>query len=184
MNKTIIKCTLDESSIDTAIKELNRYKQEFLKKVDTYRKRIAEEIAVNASINFGSSSYNDIVGTVVDGKLVPGGSAVSPDVSVTWKDDGTLTVIVATGEDAYWCEFGAGVYHNGSVGSSPHPYGSELGFTIGTFGKGHGKQTSWGYEDENGNIVITRGTPASMPMYNAAQEVARKSIEIAREVFG
>ena len=36
---------------------------------------------------------------------------------------------------------------------------------------------------EDGELIITRGTPASMPMYNAVQEVTKKAIEIAREVF-
>ena len=94
-----------------------------------------------------------------------------------------ITTVIAEGEDAVWCEFGAGVYHNGSAGSSPNPYGKDLGFTIGNYGKGYGKRTAWGYF-EDGELVITRGTPASMPMYNAVQEVARKAIEIAREVFG
>ena len=175
MNKTVIKCTLDANSIDKAIKELDRYKRKFLKKVDTYRKRIAEEIAVNASINFGSSIVNDVI---------KGGSSRRANVEVMVGDDGAIAVVVAYGEDAVWCEFGAGVYHNGSVGSSPNPYGKELGFTIGSYGKGYGSRKAWGYKDENGDLIITRGTPASMPMYNAAQEVARKSIEIAREVFG
>ena len=39
-------------------------------------------------------------------------------------------------------EFGSGVYHNGSVGTSPNPYGDDLGLTIGSYGKGHGKQTA------------------------------------------
>ena len=82
------------------------------------------------------------------------------------------------------CKFGAGVYHNGSVGSSPNPFGNDLGFTIGSYGKGYGKKQAWGYYDENGDLVITRGTPASMPLYNAAQEVMRKAVEIAKEVFG
>ena len=96
---------------------------------------------------------------------------------------GDISVIVADGEDAVWVEFGAGVYHNGSAGSSPNPYGAQLGFTIGSYGKGYGKANAWGYYDENNNLVLTRGTPASMPMYRAAQAVAKQSLKIAREVF-
>ena len=184
MSKTVIKFGLDPKDIDRAIRELNKFKRDFRNKVDTYRKRIAEEIAAQASLNFGSVVMEDVVGTIVDKKLVPGGSTRTPEVEVYPSDRGSITVVVADGEDAVWCEFGAGVYHNGSVGSSPNPFGADLGFTIGSYGYGRGKQQVWGYEDENGEIVITRGTPASMPMYNAAQEVMRKSVEIAREVFG
>lgn len=175
MAKRVIRFGLNAKDIARAIREVDKFKQDFRNKVDTYRKRIAEEIAVQASLNFANSIVDDII---------KGGSPRRPDVQVSVSDKGNISVVVADGEDAVWCEFGAGVHHNGSVGSSPHPNGSELGFTIGSYGKGHGKQQAWGYYDESGELVITRGTPATMPMYNAAQEVMRKSVEIAREVFG
>ena len=172
MSKKVIRFGLNTKDINKAIRELEQYKRDFQKKVDNYRKRIAEEIAVNASLNFGSALMEDVIK----------GSPRKPDVQVRVDDRGSIAVVVADGEDAVWCEFGAGVYHNGPVGSSPHPKGSELGFTIGSYGKGYGKANAWGYY-EDGNLVITRGTPASMPMYNASQEVMKKAIEIAREVF-
>lgn len=177
MSKTTIRFGLNESEINEAIREINKFKQEFQRKVDLCRTRIAEEIANQASFNFDSSVMDDVIN----------GSPRKPDVTVTFSDNGKIAVVVADGEDAVWCEFGAGVYHNGSVGSSPNPYGNDLGFTIGSYGEGHGKQQAWGYyadPDNKDSLVITRGTPASMPMYNAAQEVMRKSIGIAREVFG
>lgn len=170
MSKKVISFTLDE--IDKAIKELEQYKIDFQAKVDTYRQRIAEEIATIASFNFGSATMDDVIK----------GTPRRPEVTVNVDNRGDISVVVANGEDAVWCEFGAGVYHNGSVGSSPNPYGNELGFTIGSYGFGHGKQTAWGYY-EDGQLVITRGTPASMPMYNAVQEVTKRAIEIAREVW-
>ena len=174
MSKKTIRFGLGVTDINRAIREVNKFKQDFRNKVDTYRKRIAEELAVQASLNFGNAVVDDVIH----------GSPRRPDVAVTVSERGSISVVVAEGEDAVWCEFGAGVYHNGSVGSSPNPYGNDLGFTIGSYGKGSGKKQAWGYYDENGDLVITRGTPASMPMYNAVQEVARKSVEIAREVFG
>lgn len=175
MSKTVIKVGLSDTEIDKAIQEVEQFRQNFRMKVDTYRKRIADEIAVQASLNFGSSIVND---------AIKGGSPRSASVQVSVSEQGAVAVVVADGEDAVWCEFGAGVYHNGSVGSSPNPYGTTLGFTIGSYGKGYGKRQAWGYYDEGGELVITRGTPATMPMYNAAQEIMRKSVAIAREVFG
>lgn len=174
MSKKTIRFGLGVTDINRAIREVNKFKQDFRNKVDTYRKRIAEELAVQASLNFGNTVVDDVIH----------GSPRRPDVAVTVSERGSISVVVAEGEDAVWCEFGAGVYHNGSVGSSPNPYGNDLGFTIGSYGKGYGKKQAWGYYDENGDLVITRGTPASMPLYNAAQEVMRKAIEIAKEVFG
>ena len=174
MSKKTIRFGLGVTDINRAIREVNKFKQDFRNKVDTYRKRIAEELAVQASLNFGNAVVDDVIH----------GSPRRPDVAVTVSERGSISVVVAEGEDAVWCEFGAGVYHNGSVGSSPNPFGNDLGFTIGSYGKGYGKKQAWGYYDENGDLVITRGTPASMPLYNAAQEVMRKAIEIAKEVFG
>ncbi len=173
MSKKVIRFGLNTKDISRAIREINQFKEDFRNKVDTYRKRIAEEIAVQASLNFDNAVLDDVIN----------GSPRKPDVQVSVSERGAISVIVADGEDAVWCEFGAGVYHNGSVGSSPNPYGNDLGFTIGSYGKGYGKKQAWGYYDKNNDLVITRGTPASMPMYNAAQEVLRKSVEIAREVW-
>ena len=174
MAKRVIRFGLGVTDINRAIREVDKFRQDFRNKVDTYRKRIAEEIAVQASLNFGNAVVDDVIH----------GSPRRPDVAVTVSERGSISVVVAEGEDAVWCEFGAGVYHNGSVGSSPNPFGNDLGFTIGSYGKGYGKKQAWGYYDENGDLVITRGTPASMPLYNAAQEVMRKAVEIAKEVFG
>lgn len=173
----VIKFDLSTSEIQRAIDEIDKFKVNFLNKVDTYRKRITEELAVQASTYFGNSILDDVIN----------GSPRKPNVKVDWYDDGRIGVVVAEGEDAVWCEFGAGVYHNGSVGSSPHPKGNDLGFTIGSYGKGYGKKQIWGYytdPDSKTGLVLTHGTPASMPMYNAAQDVLRKSIAIAREVWG
>ena len=93
-----------------------------------------------------------------------------------------VSIVIAAGEDAVWVEFGAGVYHNGSAGSSPHPEGSKLGFTIGGYGKGMGKRQTWGFY-EDGELRLTHGTPAVMPMYNAVKAVCDEIADIAKEVF-
>ena len=177
MAKRVIKVSLDAKSINRAMKDIEEFKKDFLDKVELYRKKVAQEIATIARIGFSSSMVNDVI---------KGGSSHPAKVSVDVQHNGNISVVVADGEDAIWCEFGAGVYHNGSVGSSPNPWGSDNGFTIGSYGKGFGARQAWGYftdPDSKSGLVITRGTPATMPMYNAAQEVLRKSVEIAREVW-
>ena len=168
-----IKISLDLKDIDKAIDEVGKFKIDFKAKVDRYRMRIAEEISRQASELFAASIVDDVVR----------GEPRKADVAVSVDQRGNISVVVANGKDAVWCEFGSGVYHNGPAGSSPNPYGNDLGFTIGSYGYGHGKQSAWGYYDEAGNLVITRGTPASMPMYHSAQIVLNKAIQIAREVF-
>lgn len=173
MGKKVVRVplTANMKELQTIIKQ---YEKEKLKQFETYRVRLADEIAREAEAIFNSSSVDDIIS---------GGSPHKADVSVSVTSSGNVSIIVANGEDAVWCEFGAGVYHNGSSGGSPNPYGSGLGLTIGSYGKGKGSQKAWGFADENGNIVITHGTPATMPMYKALLKVANKSISIARKVF-
>ena len=111
MGKTVIQCRLDETGIDEAIRRLEAFKKDFQKKVETYRKRIADEIAKSASLKFGSATMEHTVK----------GATRKPQVDVFVDERGSVSVVVANGEDAVWCEFGAGVYYNGSAGSSPNP---------------------------------------------------------------
>jgi hypothetical protein len=168
----VIKFKLDAKSIGEAIKELEKYEEDIKVKTDILRKRLADELATEAQMLFNSAVVDD---------LITGGSR-SVSVSVTVSESGDISIVTADGEDAVWVEFGAGVYHNGSVGSSPHPKGVELGYTIGSYGKGYGKGRAWGYYD-NGELRITRGTPAKMPMYTATQSIINKAVSIAREVW-
>ena len=166
----VIDISLD--NIERAIKAIDDYKRELPQKVNEFRKRLGDELASMAQSGFNSAMIDD---------LTRGGGR-TPNVTVSADDDGKICIVVANGEDAVWCEFGAGVYHNGSVGSSPHPQGASLGYTIGSYGKGYGKGKAWGYV-ENGVLNITRGSPASMPMYNAMKEIIAKADTIAREVW-
>ena len=168
----IIKCTL--STLDDAIREIEAYERELSGKVKRLREAVAERIGEHAGAMFD--------GAVVDDML--NGTRYA-EVSVSIDSQENITLVIANGEDAVFVEFGAGVYHNGSPGSSPHPEGARLGFTIGSYGDGHGKRKVWGYrEDGDGPLILTHGAPASMPMYNAMKNVLDQVAEIAKEVFG
>ncbi len=174
MGKTVISFKLSERDIDRAIREVEEYKREFVRKLDLLRQRVAEELAKEAGSGFSGAIVDDIF---------KGGSKRTAQVEVSCDHGDTISVVIASGEDAIWVEFGAGVYHNGSAGSSPHPKGPEFGFTIGGYGKGYGRNRAWGYYNE-GELVLTRGTPAVMPMYNAVKVVCATMNSIVREVFG
>jgi len=173
VGKRVISFGLSEKEIDRALRELADYKQEIIQKAELLRDKVAERLAEEAKTGFS--------GAVVDDLVKGGQKFAQVDVSVDSR--GSVTVVVASGEDAVWVEFGAGVYHNGSPGSSPHPNGAELGMTIGGFGKGNGKKKVWGYY-EDGELKLTRGTPARMPMARAVTTVCNDIKEIAKEVFG
>lgn len=172
MGKKVIRFGLSVREIDRAIRELEQYKQDIIRKTDLLRERVAERLA--------ELSRNGFAGAVVDDLLKGGQRTAQVDVSIDQRDN--VTLVIARGEDAVWVEFGAGVHYNGSAGTSPHPKGSELGFTIGGYGKGMGKKDVWGFY-EDGELRLTHGAPATMPMYNAAKTVCDEIAEIAREVF-
>lgn len=174
MGKRKITIDLTESGVDKAIKELEEYKKDIEKKTALLQDRIAKRIAEEADKGFASAVVDDLVR----------GGYQKPDVTVNYTTRGDISVVVAQGEDAVWVEFGAGVYHNGHLGSSPHPRGSELGMTIGGYGYGRGKQKSWGFKDADGVLHITRGTPSQMPLERAVLSVLDELPQIAKEVFG
>lgn len=174
MGKRKITVELTESGIDKAIKELEEYKKDIKRKTSLLQDRIAKRIEEEADKGFASAVVDDLVR----------GGYQKPDVTVNYTIKGDISVVVAQGEDAVWVEFGAGVYHNGNLGSSPHPRGSELGMTIGGYGQGKGKQKSWGFKDADGKLHVTRGTPAQMPLEKAVLSVLDELPQMAKEVFG
>jgi hypothetical protein len=181
MSKTITIDVFDPASIDRAVNEIREYSRWVQRKTDELRQRIAELISNQAQAVFNSSVADN-------GFMVINGNAVDDtrfgEVTVTVQPEGdNTTVIIANGKDAVFMEFGAGVYYNGAVGSSPNPWGTDLGFTIGSYGKGNGRKEVWGYRGEDGEIHLTHGAPASIPLYKAVQSVSRDIVKIAREVF-
>lgn len=164
MKKTIISCTLDAKDIARAIKELRAYKKEFLKKEKRLLEGLAEIGIKEASVRFTTAMY--------DG---------TNDVSVKLDEANNGYVIVAEGTAVAFIEFGAGVYHNTS---EPYPNPRPSGIVgIGEYGQGKGKQTAWGYKNENDELVITRGNPAAMPMWYASEEIKNSVLKVVKEVF-
>ena len=175
MGKKVIRISLSEKDIERAIKELEQYKRDIIRKTELLRKKVAERI--------GTLAQNGFNGAIVDDLTEDSGGARRAEVQVSIDERENVSVVIAAGEDAVWVEFGAGVYHNGSAGSSPHPEGSKLGLTIGGYGKGMGKRQIWGFY-EDGELRLTHGTPAVMPMYNALKSVCDEIADIAKEVWG
>ena len=155
---------------------MTEYAQEFPRRVERLRQMIAERIAWSASRGFSTALTSDIF---------RGGSPPTSNVSVYVEDRDNVTVVIADGSDAVFIEFGAGIYYNTAAGTSPHPWGSQNGFLIGEYGKGHGKQRTWALPGSTRyNPILTHGTPAAMPMYRGLQEALSVIDELAREAFG
>jgi hypothetical protein len=171
MATKVLTATLSQSSIQNLIDDLNRYKESLFDKNELFVKRLAE------------------VGIPVIDERIESAKGDSDKSHYTRIDvrrfqEYSQAVLVVDGIDLLFIEFGAGIHYNTPAGTSPHPKGEELGYTIGSYGKGKGKQDKWSYIDKSGSIRWSHGTQATMPVYMAGLEMRDKMIQIAREVFG
>ena len=165
MAKHVIKMGLSASSIDNAIAQLKAYRNYIDVKTDLLLKELANIGVREASVRFTTAMYDGVNDSSVSLETVSNGYA-----------------IVAEGHAVAFIEFGAGVYHNsGEPYPDPRPEGI---VGIGEYGKGHGKRQAWGFKGESGELVITHGNPAAMPLWYASEEMRSKILKIAREVFG
>lgn len=169
-----IKVPFTVAGLDEAIKQIDAYKQSLALKCQELATRIAQVITWSAQNGFNTALAEDLIHE--EGRTA--------NVTVDAEADGSLIVVIARGKDAVFVEFGAGVYNNGTVGSSPNPNGEKLGFTIGSFSSHAPDKKAWGFrETEDGPLHLTHGTPAAMPMYRGVQEAKQMMLQLAREVF-
>ena len=170
MPKTI-KMNLSAGSIQNAVKELQRYKQSLISKNDLFVQRLAEVgiPVINANIAAAQGDSDKSHNTYI--KLNSFGSYSRAE-------------LVVESSSILYIEFGAGIHYNTPAGTSPHPKGQEFGYTIGSYGKGHGAEDYWYYQAETGETVRSYGTESTMPVYKASVEIRQKIRQIAREVFG
>lgn len=104
-----------------------------------------------------------------------------------WVNNYTVQ-IVAQGNAVTFIEFGTGVFY-----SEQHLKAAEMGAIRGEYGKGKGKQRTWGYygepgsngvirkTNEKGDLVTTHGNPPAKAMYEASKVIRFKILEIIRE---
>lgn len=161
----VIQIKLTAASIENAIKELKSFRDSIDRKKDQLTAALARIGVQEASIRFTTAMYDGI-----------------NDSSVTLEPTATGYAIVAEGNAVCFIEFGAGVYYNTG---DPHPSSRPEGIVgIGEYGKGYGKRQAWGFKNDAGEVVVTHGNPAAMPMWYASEEMRNNILKIAREVFG
>ena len=161
----VIQIDLSTASIDNAIKELKAFRDSLKPKKDKLIEELAKIGIKEASVRFTTAMYDGVNDS---------------SVSLETKSDGYA--IVASGRAVAFIEFGAGVYHNSG---EPYPKPRPEGIVgIGDYGKGYGKRNAWGFTDDSGEVVVTHGNPAAMPMWYASEEMKSKILKIAKEVFG
>lgn len=175
MKKRVIKVSLNEQSIDRAIKELDNYKKWLVDKTKEFLKALADEGVQIASAKFAKAVY--------DG---------TNDVSCSVEERGENKIaVVAVGSATLFIEFGTGVKYPDN-----HPEAAEHGMIRGGYGYRLGRlEKGWRYTGDpgsNGEIITegkhagqvhTYGNPANMCMYQTVRELQEKFEEIARRVY-
>ena len=165
MAKKVITMDLSVSSIENAIKELKAFRDSIEIKKRSLLKGLGEIGIREASVRFTTAIYDGVNDS---------------DVTLEPISDGYC--IKAEGKAVAFIEFGAGVYHNPS---EPYPNPRPSGIVgIGEYGKGHGKRQAWGFRDDSGELVITHGNPAAMPMWYASEEMRKSIVKLFKEEFG
>lgn len=170
--KRNVDVLLSPQGVSQAIDELKAVKRTFEGRAWEFRHKFAVRVMREADTMYHKAWYNDWVGGERGAGLVPTQVVETEEASI----------VVASGA-AIFIEFGAGVYHNGDVGTSLHPLGRQLGFTIGSYPSKHppsqGAKPFWEVDGR-----LTRGTEAQMVLYYALRYSLPYVEEIASEVFG
>lgn len=166
-----IQINLSKASIDSAINQLKAYQKSLDDKNQLFVKRLAELGIPIIDMN--------IVGAKGDSDTTH-----DTEIRISHSKDIAKAVLSVSGKDVLFFEFGAGIrYNNGNI----HPKASEFGYGVGTYpGQIHAINPGyWWYKDEgDGQVHLSFGTEATMPMLKASNEIISKIRKIAREVYG
>ena len=169
-----VKVPLSQRGIDTLLREIESYTVWLKERSQVLLDRLAKAGFEVASARFAKAAYD---------------GTNDASVSLETRSEG-VRAVVAVGASVLFIEFGTGVTYPDN-----HPQAAELGMKRGEYGKGHGKQSSWGYYGDPGTngvvkmkkdgstVVITHGNPANMPMYETVKELEAMLPELVKEVF-
>lgn len=172
--KRVVKVPLSVAGIDRAIQAVEEYRSWLKERTALLLDRLTQEGFEIASAQFAKAVY--------DG---------TNDASVSVEErSGGVRAVVAVGASVLFIEFGTGVTY-----PDDHPEAAAHGMRRGGYGKGRGKQSSWGYYGDPGTngivktkkngstVVITHGNPANMPMYKTVRELRGRLSALVKEVF-
>lgn len=168
-----VKGNISVATVDEMLGAVKEYRRWLDRKTSEFLKRLSDEGIRVARAGFKSAAYDGVNDATV---------------SVEVRNNGVA--IVAIGSSVLFIEFGTGVSYPDN-----HPEAGMHGMIRGGYGKGNGKKTIWGYYGYPGTngkvtvnskgteVVLTKGNPANMPMYNAVKELRNRMEKIAKEVY-
>lgn len=153
----------DKKSIDSAVKTLEKYKKDFLKKETEFIRRLKEIGVSVAEAGFATADYDGV-----------------NDVLITSTQSGACAMVVAYGETVGFIEFGTGIRY-------PEWDGADTGYTPpkhGTYGKGKGANPKgWWFSTSPGSAQHTYGNQPAEAMLTARNTMIEQITQIAREVW-
>ena len=154
----------DENSVKQAVKQINKYKRDILKKEQMLLQRLEQYGATRVSIGFARSVFTE---------------DQEPIVVSSYFASNNVVCIQANGKDVAFVEFGAGVrFGQGYQGERPEGI-----VGIGEYGKGRGKNPKGWWYSKDGESKHSYGNPPAQVFYNTMNDLAEKVEDIAREVF-
>lgn len=168
--KTIHIDLSSRSSVSNAINELNNIKKEWQRKTNLCSEMIAAALADEIQKNLDAIPFTDDIKDVKTHSVVPKNTVLTATA--------VGNRIVISGEEVAFVEFGAGIYHNAGANN---PLSESVSFdtAIGSYGKGNGNKKYW-FIAHN---LISCGTPAYMPIYNAIEAIKPQIPTLVRQVF-
>lgn len=166
------KIPLGSDEINSLIRDIEDYSNQLTKKLYILIERLFKEGIVT-----------------IDNNVIPH-EDITTDVKAYFeikysKHNTVEGILIAEGEELLFIEFGTGITYNGTAGSSPHPDGVKLGYTIGDYGYKLGRlKDGWHYKDKQGEEHHTYGIKAQMPVYKANLQIIMTFMKVVKEVFG
>ena len=174
VRKRIIECVLSPESVDSAIKELQDYKDELQDKHKQLVDRLAKAGLKVASVAYSEASAGSI------GEEMDGPDSAVPALEITTEDGGLTAVIQITGHDVTFIEFGSGIHFNGHGGEPATKNAEKFGYTIGGYGTGLGLHHKWHY----GSGKVSWGTPAADATGKIELEIKNEIRKVVKEIYG
>ena len=162
MSKTVIRFSLNPKDIDRAIKEVEKFKQDFQRKCNLLVQALTEyglEVAKVQVVQLDAWYTGELLSSI-EGYF-------SPTYGVG--------IIKAGAYYAAYVEFGTGVVGS----SSPHPDPQGWQYDV----NAHGDEGWVYYDDYSGEFRWTKGFKSRPFMYNTARELEKECKRIALEVF-
>ena len=164
-----ITIRMSTASINDAIKELRRMKEDFERKLDLFVRMLANDGVEIAKTTYAQSNH-PLVADVILSIDKKSGDVIEATINIT-------------GQDVLFVEFGAGIHYNPT---NPE-HASKYGMGVGTYepNKGHAFEDGWWYyvDETKSEARYTHGTRATSPMLQASNNYRNNAILMALQLF-